>query len=130
MIYLDASAFFKLIVTEAETARLKRWLAERPELPLVSSAIVRAEVPRAVWRGDAGAVPRSYQLVRRIVNVRITDDILDMAASLYPPTLRALDAIHLASALTVRKDLTAFVAYDTRLLDAAKDAGLETASPA
>ena len=130
MIYLDASAFFKLIVTEAETARLKRWLAERPEFPLVSSAVVRAEVPRAVWRGDARAVPRSYQLVRRIVNVRITDDILDMAASLYPPTLRTLDAIHLASALTVRKDLTAFVAYDKRLLDAAKDAGLETASPA
>lgn len=130
MIYLDASAFFKLIVTEAETARLKRWLAGRAELPLVSSAIVRAEVPRAVWRADAGAIPRSYQLVRRITKVRVTNDILDTAASLYPPTLRTLDAIHLASALAVGKDRITFVAYDKRLLGAAKDAGLQTASPA
>lgn len=130
MIYLDASAFFKLIVSEAETPRLKGWLAERAELPLVSSVIVRAEVPRAVSRGDAGAVPRSYQLLRRFAKIEVTDDILDTAAAVYPPALRTLDAIHLASALAIKKDLTTFVAYDKRLLDAARDAGLETASPA
>jgi hypothetical protein len=32
--------------------------------------------------------------------------------------------------MSVRRDLTAFVAYDKRMLDAAKAAGLPTASPA
>ncbi len=45
-------------------------------------------------------------------------------------TLRAIDAIHLASALVLRRELTTFVSYDKRLLAAAKEAGLPTASPA
>jgi predicted nucleic acid-binding protein len=45
-------------------------------------------------------------------------------------TLGALDAIHLASALVLRRELTSFVSYDKRLLAAARDAGLPTASPA
>ena len=44
--------------------------------------------------------------------------------------LRAIDAIHLASALILRDQLTTFVAYDKRLVAAAKEAGLPTASPA
>ena len=44
--------------------------------------------------------------------------------------LRAVDAVHLASALILRDQLTAFVAYDKQLLAAAKEAGLPTASPA
>jgi predicted nucleic acid-binding protein len=43
--------------------------------------------------------------------------------------LRTLDAIHLASALTVRSELDALVAYDKRLLDAASALGLPTACP-
>ena len=38
-------------------------------------------------------------------------------------------SLHLASALLLREDLTAFVAYDARLAGAAQDAGLATASP-
>ena len=52
------------------------------------------------------------------------------AAGVRPPSAAPLDAIHLASALAIRRELTAFVAYDKRLLAAAKDAGLPTASPA
>jgi len=52
------------------------------------------------------------------------------AAGVRPPTLRVIDAIHLASALAIRQELTAFVAYDKRLLAAARTAGLPTASPA
>ena len=49
MIYLDSSALVKLALTEPETAALARWLAERADQPLVSSALYRAEVPRAIW---------------------------------------------------------------------------------
>jgi predicted nucleic acid-binding protein len=55
--------------------------------------------------------------------------VLDTAATLPPPELRALDAIHLAAALTA-PDLRALVTYDGRLADAAADAGVVVVSPA
>jgi predicted nucleic acid-binding protein len=129
LIYLDSSALVKLAVTEAESAELARWLADRPNLVRVSSSIIRVEVPRAVWRADPGALPESYQVIRRTREVWLTDEVLSRAAGVRPATMRAIDAVHLASALAIRRDLTAFVAYDKRLLSAAKDAGLPTASP-
>lgn len=130
MLYLDSSALVKLAITEAESVSLHNWLAERPNLILVSSSLIRAEVPRAIWRADPSALPESYLVIRRTTEIEVTDSVLSKAASVRPAILRAADAIHLASALTLRSDLTAFVAYDKRLLAAAKEAGLPTASPA
>lgn len=129
MIYLDSSALVKLVLTEPETQALTRWLAERADRPMVSSVIHRTEVPRAVWRADPASFPRSYRQVRGVERVALTPEVLDTAAALAPPSLRSLDAIHLASALSIRRDLDSFVAYDKRLLDAATSAGLPTASP-
>ena len=129
MIYLDSSALVKLAVTEPESAALVRWLAERADQPLVSSALHRAEVPRAVWRAEPGALPRSYRVIRRIARVVLTDDVLDNSATLPPQALPQAHAIHLACALALKHDLTAFVAYDERLLAAAKDAGLPVTAP-
>jgi predicted nucleic acid-binding protein len=61
--------------------------------------------------------------------VSISDEILVAAAHLEPPTLRSLDAIHLATALRLGDALAAFVSYDERLLAAAAQLGLPTASP-
>ena len=130
MIYLDSSALVKLAMTEAESAELSAWLADRPNLVRVSSPLARVEVPRAVWRADPGALPEAYKVTQRITPILLTEDVLSRAARTRPPTLSSPDAIHLASALVIRKDLTTFVAYDKRLLDAARDAGLQTASPA
>ncbi|HEY6296030.1 MAG TPA: PIN domain-containing protein [Streptosporangiaceae bacterium] len=129
MIYLDSSALVKLALTEPESAALATWLAERADQPLVSSALHRAEVPRAVWLAEPGALPRSYRLIRRIAKVALTADVLDNSATLPPQALSPASAIHLASALALRDDLTAFVAYDEDLLAAAADAGLPVASP-
>lgn len=129
MIYLDSSALVKLVLTEAETPALVGWLTARADLPMVSSIIHRTEVPRAVWRADPSALARSYRQVRGVERVTLSPDVLDTAAALPPLSLRSLDAIHLASALSVRRDLEAFVAYDNRLLAAAGQAGLPTASP-
>ncbi len=129
MIYLDSSALVKLALTEPESAPLARWLAERADQPLVSSALHRAEVPRAVWRAEPGALPRSYRLIKRIARVALTADVLDNSATLRPQELNAAQAIHLSSALVLKRDLTAFVAYDEPLLAAARDAGLPVASP-
>ncbi len=129
MIYLDSSALVKLAVTEPESAALAHWLAERAGQPLVSSALHRAELPRAVWRAEPGALPRSYKVLKRIARVALSADVLDDSATLPPQDLSPAQAIHLASALAVRRDLTAFVSYDERLLSAAKDARLPVASP-
>jgi predicted nucleic acid-binding protein len=55
--------------------------------------------------------------------------VLAQAADLAPASLPALDAIHLACALSLRERLSAFVAYDERLRDAGRAAGLEVGSP-
>ena len=59
----------------------------------------------------------------------MTASVLTRAAGARPVTLRALDALHLASALAIRHDLSAFVSYDKRLLTAAEEAGLPVVSP-
>ncbi len=129
MIYLDSSALVKLALTEPESGALARWLAERADQPLVSSALYRAEVPRAVWRAEPGALPRGYKLIKRIARVALSDEVLDDSATLPPPELSPAQAIHLASALAVKRDLTAFVTYDEQLLAAASRAGLPVTSP-
>jgi uncharacterized protein len=130
VIYLDSSALVKLALSEPESAALARWLAERADQPLVSSTLHRSEVPRAVWIAEPGALPRSYRVIRRIARVALTQEVLDISATVPPKTLRFVHAIHLASALALKRDLVAFVAYDEHLLDAAKEAGLPVASPA
>jgi len=44
VIYLDSSALVKLALAEPESGPLAQWLAARPEEPLVSSTLHRAEV--------------------------------------------------------------------------------------
>jgi predicted nucleic acid-binding protein len=64
------------------------------------------------------------------VSLMVVDTrVLDTAARLSRPSLHSLDAIHLASALELRDELTAFVAYDDRLLAAASALGMPIASP-
>jgi uncharacterized protein len=129
LIYLDSSALVKLALTEPESAALTSWLADRADQDLVSSALHRTEVLRAIWRAEPGALPRGQRIIRRIGRVALSHDILDNAATLPPARLGTAGAIHLASALAIRRDLVSFVTYDKPLLDAARDAGLPVDSP-
>jgi uncharacterized protein len=63
------------------------------------------------------------------VKLPLDDVVLDAATALGPTPLRSLDALHLATALTIREDVGAFVAYDERLAAAAVDHGLPVVSP-
>lgn len=54
---------------------------------------------------------------------------LDDAGALRPLRLRSLDAIHLVAAQRVGDTLRAVVSYDARMLSAAADLGMVTASP-
>ncbi len=57
------------------------------------------------------------------------DEMLDAAIELGPPRLRSLDAIQLASAVSLGDDLGVFVSYDEHLLAAGEDAGLPVLAP-
>jgi predicted nucleic acid-binding protein len=129
LIYLDSSALVKLALAEPESPALASWLAERAEYALVSSALHRTEVLRAIWRAEPAALPRGQRIIRRVERVVLSYDVLDNAATVPPQKLGTAGAIHLASALAIRQDLVAFVAYDKPLLDAASEAGLPVASP-
>jgi uncharacterized protein len=129
VIYLDSSALVKLALAEPESSALADWLAERTDQALVSSALHRTEVLRAIWLAEPGALPRGQRIIRRIGRVALSHDVLDNAATLPPASLGTAGAIHLASALAIRRDLVSFVSYDKTLLDAARDAGLPVDSP-
>jgi predicted nucleic acid-binding protein len=129
MIYLDSSALLKLLFEESESGALASWIAERVDTPLVCSELAKVEVVRATRRLDAAAVPAARTLVSQLDLIPLNGGLIEEAADAGDPLLRTLDAIHLASALSIRDELTAFVAYDSRLITAARDAGIETISP-
>lgn len=129
MIYLDSSAVLKLVTTEAESDALEDWLVERPEVAVVSSALTQVEVLRACRRIDESLLPAARRLLRGIDLLPIDASILDTAAELPTRLLRSLDALHLASGLSLDPDLDAFVTYDARLVTAAEAAGLAVAQP-
>jgi predicted nucleic acid-binding protein len=130
MIYLDSSALLKLLFEERESAALAGWIAERTETPMVSSELSKVEVVRATRRLDTAVVPAARALVSQLDLIPLSSGLIEEATDAGEPLLRTLDAIHLASAMSIRNELTAFVAYDNRLLTAAQDAGIEPISPA
>ena len=130
MIYLDTSALLKLLFEETESVALARWLSARADTPIVSSELAKAEVIRAARRLDADVVPAARALVSQLDLIPLAGGLIDEAADAGEPVLRTLDAIHLMSALSIRTDLTGFVAYDNRLITAARSAGIEPTQPA
>ncbi len=128
-LYLDSSALVKLVLPEAETDALLALLAEWEEH--VSSALAAVEVPRAAIRASESKFVhrRARRVVEDVHLVTIDDEVSEIAAGLGPPTLRSLDAIHLASALVLRPDLGALVSYDARLNEAAKQTGIVVLAP-
>lgn len=125
--YLDSSALIKLVVPEAESeslrAELRRWGRH------ASSALARTEVVRAAARVDAAAREPAGRVVRALTLIFVTAEILDRAAGLEPLTLRSLDAVHLASALSLGRALGPVVTYDVRLGEAASTLGLDVLAP-
>jgi hypothetical protein len=130
MLYLDTSALMKLIRREAESDTLADWLDAQMPAPWVSSTLIEVELPRAVRRIAPSLLAGVPPIVARVARYEI-DEVVRAAAAAYPDTaLRSLDAIHLATAHAVfGAQLTAFVTYDERLLNAAAAAGLPTAAP-
>src|SRR5436190_12274873 len=113
LLYLDSSAIVKLVVPEAETKALRELLKSWPER--VSSMVARIEVERVARRIGGGAVRRAHTVLSKIALVDLDEDVVRVAGALDPAELRTLDAIHLATAISLGGDLGAVCAYDVRL---------------
>lgn len=107
------------------------WLRDRPIR--ITSVLGRIELLRAVRRvtaasGDDDLNARASSVVASLGITGLTDAIAERAAKLDPGALRTLDAIHLATAI-LAGPVEAFIAYDDRLVDAARAAGLTVVRP-
>ncbi len=125
--YLDSSALVKLAVLEPESSALLRYVRRRR--PLVSSALARTEVLRALLPLGREAIERGREVLASIDLVRVSDRVLEAAGTLRPLTLRSLDAIHLATAQQISVDLARLVTYDGRMAAGARALGLSVISP-
>ena len=127
--YLDTSALVKLVVSEAETAALRAWLAGADREP-VSCDLARTELLRAVRRAAPDRVVQARAVLDSITLMTVTTATFEEACRLDLTLLRSLDAVHLAAALSLGDDLEGIVTYDDRLAEAAQANGVPVVSPA
>lgn len=124
--YADASAIAKLVLDEPGSSAMRRWYVEAERV--VCSRIGVIETQRAI-----GRQPHDPEHLERVIRsleiVEMSPTVGAAAATIGPPTLRTLDAIHLATAMALSPELDAFVTYDDRLADAARLLGLPVVRP-
>ncbi|MEO5894154.1 MAG: type II toxin-antitoxin system VapC family toxin [Vicinamibacterales bacterium] len=126
--YIDSSALLKLVAREEETPALEADLAQREGL--ITSALAALECRRAARRASTKQVLSTVeQILEAVYLIEITPAILDDASAFEPPILRSLDAIHLATALSVDDPELELITYDGRMADAARACGLRVVQP-
>jgi predicted nucleic acid-binding protein len=125
--YLDSSAVVKTVVEEPGSRALHRFLSDFETH--ASSELARTEVVRAVRRAQPSALARAFTALERLVLIELSETILDAAGLLEPPTLRTLDALHLATARGLSAQLGALVTYDERMAVAGTALGLPIETP-
>lgn len=131
--YADASALVKTLLKEKESTALRAYLEGAD---VVSCDLVLAEIPRALHRAASkGRAPsldllldRARELVDELALLPLDPSLLAGAGAIAEPALRTLDAIHVASAVSMHP-IDAFVTYDERQAAAARLVGLRTVAP-
>ena len=134
--YLDASALVKILLREpeADVARLIWVTSARRSTSSIAYVEVRAALAAAARNARLSAdalAQRRAELSRRwrqVSPVAPNDEVMRLAGNIAESTgLRALDAIHLASASLVADPRTLFVTWDRRLAAAASALGMAVA---
>jgi len=127
--YLDTSAALKLLFTERESALLASAL---DEANLVSSTMLVVELRSAIDRLTPKVLNRASvdRLLGRCDLVPVDDRVIERASAGFQPPQRALDAVHLATAIELAHPDLCFCSYDRQQLKAARKARLSCLSPA
>lgn len=132
MLYLDTSALVKLYVDEPLSQELSAAVDESEAVATSLLAYAEAMAAFARARRDARLSPHGYRHIvdafeedwPRYIVVEVTDRLVKSAGNLAASrALRGYDALHLASALSLRERVPSavmFVAFDRELNIAAK----------
>jgi predicted nucleic acid-binding protein len=125
--YADASALVKLVLDEPESEDLAVHVGESPRLSTSRLAIVEVTRAAQIATTDRAAHEEASLLLGSCDFIEVSAAIVREAARLASGALRALDAIHLASIIRAEPDEV--LAYDRRLVRAARELGFTVAHP-
>ena len=124
--YLDSSAILKYIFAEPERPALVKALTSQA----ISSELARLEVKRAVYRINPKDIILANEELSRINFVSISNQVLGIAESFTNSvTLATLDAIHVATAITLGKGIEGIITYDKQMITNARNMGIKVLSP-
>lgn len=127
-VYVDTSAAVKLLVDEPESSALAAWLDAQVASGrvIISSLLLETELRRFVERVGISQVAAT-DVLDRLDLVEPDRAMFHEAGVLPGPTLRSLDALHLATVL--RLDVEVVLTYDLRLTEAAMSLGVRVLAP-
>jgi len=124
--YLDSSAILKTIFDEQERPDLLRFLNSQS----TSSRLSKIEVRRTVARLAPTKTAEVNLELDKINFLPISNPIL-MAAENFSSeiTLRTLDAIHIATVMSLEGSIEGLITYDRQMIANAKLLGIKVVSP-
>jgi predicted nucleic acid-binding protein len=125
---MDTSAVGRVLLGEPDAPAVLRDLARFDQR--VASRLLRVELRRLAMRVDR--LQDADRLLAGLALLPVDDALLAAAETVPPPTVAALDAIHLVTALRLSGAgrLDAVMTYDARLAEGARQHGLTVLAPA
>jgi predicted nucleic acid-binding protein len=126
-VYLDTSVLGRVLLDEPDTPAIRRELGRFERH--VSSGLLSVELHRLGLRENMLALVS--ELLSGKVLIPIDAEILTAAETIAPPTVATLDAIHLATAVSLSSAgrLDALMTYDKQLATGARAHGIEVLAP-
>jgi predicted nucleic acid-binding protein len=126
-VYLDTSVLGRILLDEPDTPAIRRELGHFERH--ISSGLLSVELHRLGLRVSMLAVVS--ELLSGKVLIPVDAEILAAAQTITPPTVATLDAIHLATAVSLSKagKLDALMTYDKQLATGAREHGLKVLAP-
>jgi predicted nucleic acid-binding protein len=124
MIYLDSSVLIAHLLAEDRRPPASLW-----DNPLVSSRLLEVEAWTVLHaRGKAGLGERLWLLLARLSILEMEEAVVERATRPFPMPVRALDAIHLATAEYLRGlgEGVSIATYDGRMAAVARKMDFET----
>ena len=124
--YIDTSAIAKLIRAEIHTRALQSYLGN----PLVSSFLARIEISGVIKRASKTEALFDDQIFSKIFLIPISSNIAHIVDTTdFRGQLRTLDAIHIASAMSLGSNLQEVITYDRRMQKACTNLGIPFVDP-
>lgn len=124
--YLDSSAILKYVFVEPERPAMVKALTSQA----ISSELARLEVKRAVYRINPKDIALANEELSRVNFVSISNQVLTVAESFTGSvTLATLDAIHVATAISLGNQIEGIITYDKQIVTNAGLMGIKVLSP-